>query len=118
MREIVSALAGGVPVIVFSKGARDWNSLARIGGDVLGIDHGVTLTEARTRVPVGIGLQGNLPPECLVTETPDEVAARVEGILDEMRGRNGHVFNLGHGLLPATKLENIDAVLRTVRREA
>lgn len=118
IREIVASLCNRAPVIVFSKGARDWPVLLRTGADVLGIDHGIRMAEAREKTSDEIGLQGNLPPECLVSETEEQVIARTESILDQMRGRNGHIFNLGHGLLPATNLDNISAVLRTIRGEA
>lgn len=118
MREIVSSIAGRAPVIVFSKGTRDWPTLLRTGADVLGVDHGITMAEAREKTGDEVGLQGNLDPESLALETETQVMARTESILEQMRGRNGHIFNLGHGLLPATKLENVAAALRVIRGEA
>jgi uroporphyrinogen decarboxylase len=51
----------------------------------------------------------------LVDETPEQVEARVNAMVDEMRGRDGYIFNLGHGLLPATKLQNVEAVIDAIR---
>jgi uroporphyrinogen decarboxylase len=118
MKEIIASLDSRVPVIVFSKGARDWQSLSQTGADAVGIDHGMSLREARRILPRKVALQGNLPPECLVDETPDQVSARVAQLLSDMRGRDGYIFNLGHGVLPASRLENVEAILNTIRREA
>jgi uroporphyrinogen decarboxylase len=118
LREILAALGGRVPVIVFSKGTRDWPTLCSLGADAIGVDHGVTLTEARQSIPEGKAIQGNLPPDCLVAETPEQVSARVLGLLKEMEGREGYVFNLGHGLPPSAKLENVQAIIDTLREEA
>ena len=57
---------------------------------------------------------GNLDP-CLLTTTPEVVAAEARAILESMRGRPGHIFNLGHGVSPAARLECIEALAQTVR---
>jgi uroporphyrinogen decarboxylase len=62
-----------------------------------------------------VGIQGNLEPS-LLTTTPDRVTAETRRILHEMRGRPGHIFNLGHGVPPEAKLENIEALVETVRK--
>jgi uroporphyrinogen decarboxylase len=118
IREIVASLGDQVPVIVFSKGARDWNSLLKTGANVLGIDHGITLSEVRAKLPTHIGMQGNLDPESMLTDTPAQVADRMRGLLAEMEGRDGHIFNLGHGLPPNARLENVQAIIDTLREEA
>jgi uroporphyrinogen decarboxylase len=115
MREIVAGLGNQVPVIVFSKGTRDWPSILKTGADVIGIDHGISLSDVRRLLPSHPALQGNLDPECMASETPEQVSARVSAILDQMRGRDGFIFNLGHGLPPNTRLENVQAILDTVR---
>jgi len=63
----------------------------------------------------GIALQGNLAPEVLSDATPEAVAQKTREILESMRGRAGHIFNLGHGLTPSAKLENISTLVETVR---
>ena len=115
MREIVAALAREVPVIVFSKGSRDWGSLAEIGAEVVSVDYGTTLTEAGRRLGPTIALQGNLDPAFVVNDTPEVIQRRVKDVLREMRKARGFIFNLGHGLLPASRLENIQAIIETVR---
>jgi uroporphyrinogen decarboxylase len=116
MKEIISNLGGKVPVIAFSLGTHhNWNDLAASGANVLGIDWQFSLAEARKTVPATIALQGNLPPALLVDSTPDVVARETLRVLGEMRGRPGHIFNLGHGLPPGAKLENIETLVNTVR---
>jgi uroporphyrinogen decarboxylase len=86
---------GAVPTIVFSLGTHgNWPDLIATGADVIGIDWQTSLAVARQFIPEGIGLQGNLAA---------------------MQGRVGHIFNLGHGLTPGAKLENISALVETVK---
>jgi uroporphyrinogen decarboxylase len=100
---------------VFSKGIHgNWNELAATGADILGVDHHVPLADVRSRLPESIGLQGNLDP-FLLTTTPETVAAETSRVLQEMRGSPGHIFNLGHGVTPEAKLENIESLVHTVR---
>ncbi len=115
MRRIIAGLGGTVPVIAFSKGARDWNTLTTLGANVLGIDPALELSEARQVIPKHIAIQGNLDPELLLNLAPDELEAKTRQILQQMQGRPGHIFNLGHGVPPATPLENIARVVETVQ---
>jgi uroporphyrinogen decarboxylase len=85
------------------------------GARVIGIDWQIPLSEARKQVREGIALQGNLPPALLSDATPDAVTRETRGVLEAMRGRAGHIFNLGHGLTPGAKLENITALVETVK---
>jgi uroporphyrinogen decarboxylase len=73
------------------------------------------LAEARKLIPGNIALQGNLSPTLISDATPEVVAQETRAALEAMRGRDGHIFNLGHGLTPAAKLENIEALMQTVR---
>jgi uroporphyrinogen decarboxylase len=118
MREVVAGLGAKAPVIVFSKGTRDWPSLLKIGADALGIDHGISLSEVRRKFPSRPAIQGNLDPDSLVTDTPEQISARVISLLDQMRGRDGYIFNLGHGLLPNARLENVQAIVDTIQEAA
>jgi len=105
-----------VPVTVFSLGTHgNWNDLAVTGANVIGIDWQFSLAEARKLLPKDIGIQGNLNPALLAEATPEKVAAETNRLLAEMCGRNGYIFNLGHGVPPAAKLENIAALVETVR---
>jgi uroporphyrinogen decarboxylase len=115
MRQIVASLKGRAPVIVFSKGTHgNWDELAGTGAQVLGVDWNVRLAEVGARLPAGLGVQGNLDP-FLLTTTPVVVAAETKRILREMGGRPGHIFNLGHGVPPNAKLENIESLVSAVR---
>ena len=105
-----------VPVIVFSPGTHNnWNDLLATGTNVLGIDWQFPLAQARKLLPGNIGLQGNLAPALLSDSTPEVVTAETSRLLEDMRGRKGHIFNLGHGVPPAAKLENIAALVEMVR---
>ncbi len=140
MRDIVSQLSGGArhsvraedpqindgahgvtrptntPVIVFSLGTHgNWDDLLATGAGVLGIDWQFPLAHARRLLPANIALQGNLAPALLSDATPEMVAQKTRAVLEAMRGRKGHVFNLGHGVPPNAKLENIAALVDTVR---
>ena len=115
MKQIVTSLKGQVPVIVFSKGTHgNWDELVATGAQVLGVDWNVRLAEVGARLPARVGVQGNLDPFLLCT-TPQAVAAETGRILRDMGGRPGHVFNLGHGVPPHAKLENIGSVVAAVR---
>ena len=116
MKQIISALGGAAPVIVFAKDVHNhWNTLVETGGNVLGIDSGINLAEVRKKLPESVGVQGNLEPS-LLTTAPQQVAAETKQILEEMRGARGHIFNLGHGVPPDAKLENIFALVETVKQ--
>jgi uroporphyrinogen decarboxylase len=117
IKEIVSGLAGKVPVIAFSLGTHhNWTDLVATGANVLGIDWQFPLREAQKLVPSNVALQGNLAPAILVDSIPETVAKETTRVMVEMLGRPGHIFNLGHGLPPGAKLENIEALVNTVRK--
>jgi uroporphyrinogen decarboxylase len=121
IREIISNLTPATshlapPVIVFSLGAhKNWDDLVATGANVLGIDWQFPLAEARRLLPDRISLQGNLAPALLNDATPETVARETKAVLEAMRGRPGHIFNLGHGVAPGAKLENISTLVETVR---
>jgi uroporphyrinogen decarboxylase len=114
LKQIIGALAR-VPVILFAKGVHgNWEQLVDTRPQVLSIDWNLRLSEVAGRLPASVGVQGNLDPFLLST-SPAAVAAETSRILSEMRGRRGHIFNLGHGVPPNAKLENIQALVDTVR---
>jgi uroporphyrinogen decarboxylase len=116
IKRIVAGLKPGVPVIVFGKGAHgNWAELVDTGAQILGVDWNIRLAEVRKRLPADVGVQGNLDPFLLST-TPEVVSTETNRILEEMRGQNGHIFNLGHGVTPSAKLECIEALVSTVRK--
>jgi len=115
IRQIITALGRQVPVILFSRGTHGkWASLIATGADVLSVDWTQPLAEVRALLPGNVGVQGNLDPDLLAT-TPKIVTAETARILQAMKGQSGHVFNLGHGVTPAAKLECIEALVSTVR---
>jgi uroporphyrinogen decarboxylase len=120
MRDIIAAIGqrpAAPPVIAFSLGTHDsWSELIATGANVIGVDWQTSMAEARQKVPAYIGLQGNLSPALISDATPVDVARETAAVLETMRGRPGHIFNLGHGLTPGAKLENIAALVDTVHK--
>jgi len=115
IQRIIEKLASSAPCIVFSKGAHNnWDCLVETGAQVLSVDWTVNLARVRRQLPPNMGVQGNLDPTLLETK-PEIVSRETERILTEMRGHTGHIFNLGHGVPPTAKLENIEALVQTIR---
>ena len=103
------------PVIVFSLGAHgNWNDLAGLGASVLGLDAKVAIADVRRQLPATLGVQGNLDPAWLL-HSPEEVATATRRLLEDLRGQPGHIFNLGHGVPPAARLESVAALVETVK---
>lgn len=116
IRQIIAALPKDFPVILYAKGvSSQLSGLAFTGARVLGIDWTVDLAIVRRLVPANIALQGNLDP-VLMNTSPEIVAREATRILEGMRGSAGHIFNLGHGIMPAAKIECMHALVDTVTR--
>jgi uroporphyrinogen decarboxylase len=115
MRAAFGALAGlDVPLIHFGTGTAALLELMReAGGDVIGLDWRVDLGEAWARLGEDVAVQGNLDPVALLAP-PDEIRRRVARVLERAGGRPGHVFNLGHGVLPQTPVEHVAAMVDAV----
>jgi uroporphyrinogen decarboxylase len=115
VRAIFEALRGtGVPVIHFGTGTGHLLAAQReAGGDVIGVDWRTPLDEAWRRVGGDAAVQGNLDPTLLLGPRP-RLLERVDDVLRRAGGRAGHVFNLGHGVLPGTPVENVRAVVERV----
>ena len=79
--------------------------MAEAGGDVIGVDWRISLTNAAKLVP-DKPLQGNLDPAAMLT-TPEIIEREAKRIIEEGRGLPGHIFNLGHGIYPEVPLENV-----------
>jgi uroporphyrinogen decarboxylase len=105
----------GQPVIVFGVETGELlGQLEGTGADVVGVDWRVPLSSARKRVGPRPALQGNLDPTALFLPRP-QLEQRLRRVLDEARAAGpGHVFNLGHGILPGTPVENAKAVVELV----
>lgn len=105
----------GVPVVHFSTGGGSFLPLLhQAGGDVLGLDWRVRIDEAWASIGHEAAVQGNLDPVALFAPQ-DELRMRVHDILKRVNGRPGFIFNLGHGILPETPVENVKAVVKMVR---
>ena len=105
-----------VPLIYFGTGTSAiLRQMHQAGGDVIGIDWRIYLDEAWVAVGHDVAVQGNLDP--LVLFAPlHEIERRVEDILRKAAGRPGHIFNLGHGILPDTPVEHVAAVVDMVHK--
>src|SRR5439155_1332285 len=100
-RAVISALTPGTPVIHFGTGTAGLLSLMReAGGDVIGLDWRVDLDAGWRAVGEDVGVQGNLDPGALLSP-PAAFEPAVRSILRRAGGRPGHIFNLGHGVLPS-----------------
>ena len=106
----------GVPLIHFGTGTATLLRLMReAGGDVIGVDWRVHLDEAWEMIGHDAAIQGNLDPVFLFAPL-HEVERRVEEILKRVAGRPGHIFNLGHGILPNTPVETVAATVELVHK--
>jgi uroporphyrinogen decarboxylase len=112
-REVIRNVTPGVPVIHFGTGTATLLELQKeAGGDVIGLDWRVRLDEAWARLG-DVAVQGNFDSVALFT-TPEVVRRRAKAVLDQAANRPGHIFNLGHGILPETPVENVVALVEAV----
>lgn len=104
----------GVPCIHFGTGTAGFlESFAASGGDVVGVDWRIPIDAAWRRIGERQGIQGNLDPAALLGR-PDVWRPAAEDVLHRIGNRVGHVFNLGHGVLPETRQEELRALVRLV----
>jgi uroporphyrinogen decarboxylase len=113
-RQLIRSIAPGVPVINFATGNPALLPLlSEAGGAVIGVDWRIRLDDAWRAVGYDKAVQGNLDPVVLLTD-PATIRRHVREILDQAGGRPGHIFNLGHGVLPQTPVENAKALVDAV----
>jgi uroporphyrinogen decarboxylase len=113
-RRVIAAVPPGVPVIHFGTVTGALLELMReAGGDVIGLDWRVDLAEAWHRLGPDVSVQGNLDPVALFADVA-EIKRRAREILDRAAGRPGHIFNLGHGILPETPVDHVIALVDMV----
>ena len=113
-RHVIKNVTPGAPVIHFGTGTAALLELMReAGGDVIGLDWRVRLDEAWKRVGHDVAVMGNLDPIALFAER-EVLQAQAKRILDQAGKRPGHIFNLGHGILPETPVENVIALVEMV----
>ena len=113
-RDVIRNVTPGVPVIHFGTGTASLLELMReAGGDVIGLDWRVRLDEGWQRIGHDVAVMGNLDPIVLFARQ-DVLKKQAEKILEQAKGRPGHIFNLGHGILPETPVENVIALVEMV----
>jgi len=123
MRAVLDALASdaatrATPTIVFTKGGGGWlDDLAASGASAVGLDWTVDLAAARARVGGRVALQGNLDPLVLLTD-PKTIEREAHAVVDAAGPAPGHIFNLGHGIVPATPPEHVAALVEAVHRRS
>lgn len=106
------------PIIFFAKGVHfKLDKLAATGADVLGLDWTMDLGKVRKEVGDKVALQGNLDPTVLYADK-SYIKKEVKNVLNSFGKGNGHVFNLGHGVLPDIDPENVKALVQYVKEES
>ena len=115
-KKIIDGVDKGVPLIHFATmSATLLGLMKRAGGDVIGVDWRVDLGEAWTRIGYDVAIQGNLDPVVLLG-CPEVIQKETRRILGSVKGRPGHIFNLGHGILPNTPVDHVACLIETVHR--
>jgi uroporphyrinogen decarboxylase len=113
-KQVLDGLPGDVPVINFLTGNPALLPLLKeAGGQVLGIDWRVNLADAWKTVGYDRAVQGNLDPVILLADLPT-IRRRTQDVLDSAGNRPGHIFNLGHGVMPEAPAENVKALVQMV----
>ena len=113
-RAVIEGIKPGIPVIHFGTGTSSLLELmSEAGGDVIGLDWRVRLSEGWERIGENKGVMGNLDPVLLFSST-EVLRTHTSKTLQDAGGRTGHIFNLGHGILPETPVENVIALVDMV----
>jgi uroporphyrinogen decarboxylase len=115
MKATISGITAGVPVINFGTGtATLLESMKNCGGDVIGLDWRVELDKAWGALGDGVAVQGNLDPVVLLSDF-EQIKLQTERILGQAKGKPGHIFNLGHGILQPTPVNNVKYLVELVK---
>ena len=119
VRKIISEVKGKeVPVILFAKGVHyHLNRLAESGADVLGLDWTMNIGEVRKKLGDKVALQGNLDPAILYADH-EKIKYEARKILQSFGKGSGHIFNLGHGVLPDVRPESLKILVNFVKEES
>jgi uroporphyrinogen decarboxylase len=113
-KKVIDGVDKSAPLIHFATSSSTLlERMKQAGGEVIGVDWRVDLGEAWARLGYDVAIQGNLDPVILLGP-PDLIERKVRRILDRAEGRPGHIFNLGHGILPNTPVENVAFLIETV----
>ncbi len=111
MKNMINSIEKETPIIHFGTDTAGLIELMReAGGNVIGLDWRVDLKDAWARIGHDVGVQGNLDPVVLYSN-PSEIRRHTKRILEKAEGRPGHIFNLGHGVLPGTPVDNVFALI-------
>jgi len=111
MKELICELNLEVPVIHFGTGTGAFlETFASAGGDVISVDHRVNLCQGWRRIGNQFAIQGNLDPAHLCL-SKERLFQEIDKVLEQVKGQPGYVFNLGHGILPQTPVENVIALV-------
>jgi uroporphyrinogen decarboxylase len=115
-KKVIEGVGKSVPLVHFATSNSTLLELMkRAGGDVIGVDWRVNIGEAWARLGYDIAIQGNLDPVILFGPV-DLIEKNVKEILDSVGGRPGHIFNLGHGILPTTPPDHVTALIDAVHQ--
>ena len=115
-RRVIQEVGEQTPLIHFSVGTSGFlHLIKKAGGDVIGIDWHMDLGRTWERLGYDVGIQGNLDPTVLLASR-QVIEAHVQRVLESAGNRPGHIFNLGHGVLPETPVENVIFMVETVHR--
>ena len=113
-KKIFDEVDRSVPIIHFGTVSSTLlERMKRAGGDVIGVDWRVDLGEAWARLGYDVAIQGNLDPVILLS-SPEFIEREVKRILERAASRPGHIFNLGHGILPNTPVDNVARLVNAV----
>ena len=116
-KSVIDAIVDGIPLIHFGTGTAMLLELMKeAGGQVIGLDFRVELNQAWDRLGQ-VSVQGNLDPCVLYADYP-EIEKRAKQVLDQTEGRNGHIFNLGHGILPTMSVDKVVALVDYVHNQS
>ncbi|MCS7228667.1 MAG: uroporphyrinogen decarboxylase [Candidatus Kryptonium sp.] len=116
--EKVKAQFPHIPLILFSKGVWQWiDEIINLGCDVISIDWTFDIKKAREKSYDKVSIQGNLDPVVLLTK-PEVIVRETIKILEKYGSGDRHIFNLGHGILPETPVENVKLLVETVKTES
>ena len=114
IQTIIDGLKKPIPVILYAKGMNHClNQQLKTGAKILSLDWTISLKDAARETNNQCALQGNLDPQFLTTD-PSTVKKETESLLKMSESLKGHIFNLGHGMLPTAKVECVEALLETV----
>ncbi len=116
VRGIIKKLDGRTRTIFFAPKMSDrFDEISTLGADIYSVDSSVKLSSLVGRGTIPYGLQGNLDPDLLSNASPDVVFEKTREIVSDMSQNGRHIFNLGHGIKPDAKIENVEALCNAIR---